>query len=120
MFNLRKLFTPKLAREAFEAYFYRLPNNVRVSWFRDGKFIVGKVVAGEREFMTQGKNVDDFIEMVNDAVYAVENIPKNYIYTLRKIKTYEPSPAEEAKLRNLDVKKSELNFNKQKKVLEVA
>lgn len=116
----RIIFKPRLSREALEAYFFRLPNAIQVSWFRDGKFIVGKVNAGEHEFMTQGKNADDFMNMVNDAIYAVEDIPEDYIDVIQKMRTYKPPATEEAKLRNNQVANSVMALNKQEEVLRMA
>lgn len=116
----RLIFKPRMSREALEAYFFRLPSAIEVSWFRDGKFIVGKVTAGEREFMTQGKNADDFMNMVNDAIYAVEDIPEDYIDAIQKMRTYKPPVTEEAKLRNNDIANSVMALNKQEEVLRLA
>lgn len=119
---IHKLFRSKdkLSKEAFEAYFHKLPNDIEVRWFRDGDFIVGKVVAGEFKFVTQGKDADDFIEMVNDAVIAVNSIPKEYIDVIKQYKTYKPPLEEETKLRNLNVKGSVISVRKNEKVLRLA
>jgi len=115
---LRKIFKPKLSREAFIAYYYKLPDSVSISWQRDGGFIVGSVKAGNHKFMTQGKNADDFIEMVNDSIIAVHDIPEDYIDVLRKNKTYLPSDEEWLKLNNGKVMKSRFSFIKEKRVLQ--
>ena len=91
---------PKLSREAFEAYFNRLPDNIEVGWVRTDKFIVGSVKAGDYEFKTQGIDADDFIDMVNDGVVMINRVPKEYIEIIKNIHTYNPPIAEMAKLRN--------------------
>lgn len=111
----KKIFCkPEISQEAFDAYFFRLPEKVEVGWFRDGNYIVGKVKTDKKEFMTQGVNPQDFIEMVNDAIYTVSNIPEDYIDILRKVKTYSPPPQEKKKLEDLNIKKSFISLEKQK------
>lgn len=117
---LTSFFKPKLAKEAFFAYFYRLPDVIQVKWFRDGDFIVGEVTAGEHKFVTQGKTADDFIEMVNDAIIVANSIPQDYIDVVRQYKTYRPSLEEENKLKNLSIKGSIISVRKDEKVLELA
>jgi len=113
-------FKPKLSREAFEAYFHRLPDNIEVKWFRDRNFIVGEVTAGENKFVTQGKDADDLIEMVNDAVITVNSIPKEYIEAIRQYKTYKPPLEEELKLRNPNIRGAVISVRKNEKILELA
>jgi hypothetical protein len=92
MNKLLQFFTPKskLSDEAFLAYFNKLPDSIEVSWFRSDGFIVGKVVAGENEFMTQGKNPRDFIDMVNDGVVMVNRIPESYRGAISRAHSYSP------------------------------
>jgi hypothetical protein len=119
--TIKAIFKPKLSREAFEAYFHRLPNEVKVSWFRDGKFIVGEVeVDDKHKFMTQGLNADDFVEMVNDSVITYFDIPKNYINLIKSAKTYKPSTFEQKQLADLSIKNSSFAFKKNEDVLELA
>ncbi len=80
---------PRLSREAIEAYLNRLPDVIQVDWVRNDDFIVGEVKAGEHTFMTQGKDAQDFIDMVNDGVVMINKIPKNYREII--LKTYIPS-----------------------------
>jgi len=92
MLNIFKnLFRPKLSTEAFFAYFHRLPSKIQVDWFRDSNFIVGQIKAGDHEFKTQGKDAKDFIRMVNDAVYTVFDIPKDYLPLIEKNRAYKPN-----------------------------
>lgn len=116
---IKSLFRPKLSREAFEAYFNRLPQFIEVSWFRDGKYIVGNIKAGDQEFMTQGLNGDDFIEMVNDAVYTMFDIPEDYIDVIEKAKTFQPPVEERKKLEDQSVQSSVIRFHKSEQVLSV-
>lgn len=110
----------KLSRVALIAYFHKLPDVIQVKWFRDGKFIVGEVIAGEHKFVTQGKDADDFIEMVNDSLIAVSSIPKEYIEAVRHYKTYKPQAEEEQKLRNGSIKGSIISVKKDERVLRLA
>lgn len=117
MFNIFGFRKP-LSREAFEAYYDRLPSHIEVSWFRDDGYIIGNVVAGENQFMTQGKNASDFIEMVNDAVVAVNRIPKDYFDVVKEAHTYNP-PVEQIKLlEDNSVKKAIISLVKNREVLE--
>lgn len=117
---LQKLgFGPKLSREAFEAYYHRLPETIEVGWFRNGKFIVGKVTAGDSEFMTQGVGADDFVDMVNDGVVMINRIPKEYIEIIKNTHTYNPPVEEIAKLRDKEIKAAVISAEKNKEVLQV-
>lgn len=118
---IKKLFRPKpkLSKEAFIAYFNRLPEEIEVKWFRDGKFIIGRVRAENKEFMTQGLSTEDFIKMVNESIYTVYNIPEDYIDTLSEFRYYNPPIEEKKKLGDLRVHNSHINIIKEKK-LQVA
>lgn len=100
---LQRFFKPKIYPEAYFAYFNRLPNEIRVSWFRDDGMIVGKVNAGSKEFMTQGVNADDFIKMVNQSIVTVFNIPEDYFDIVSQTKTYSPKPSERQLLEDRSV-----------------
>ena len=105
--SIKKLFIkPRLESEAFEAYFNKLPDNLEVSWFRDGNFIIGNIRSDGYEFMTQGKSAQEFIDMVNNAVFSVYEIPEEYSELILKNKKYIPHQEEFAKLNNAAVKKS--------------
>lgn len=97
-YAIKTLFRSAVARlrgplsiEAIEAYYHKIPNSIQVSWERDGDMIVGTVKAGNHEFYTQGKDADDFIEMVNDAVYTVYEIPFEYLDVIERLKPFSPS-----------------------------
>ncbi len=111
------LFKPKLSHEAFVAYFNRLPDGIKVNWHRDGKFIVGNVSADGKKFMTQGLNADEFIEMVNDAVITVFNIPEDYVDVINKSKAYFPTEEEYRKLNDNKISHSSLGFKKREDAL---
>ncbi len=105
MFKLIKTLIKKekINQEAFCAYLDRLPDNINVSWFRDGKYIVGKVIAGDKKFTTQGLSANDFIEMVNDSVFTVYDIPKEYFGIISVNKIYLPNKEQRAKLDNKNI-----------------
>jgi hypothetical protein len=109
-----------VSREALEAYFYRLPNRIQVSWQRDGQYIVGKVSDGKNEFVTQGRSPDDFIEMVNDGVLAIYDIPKEYTDAIHKLKTYVPASGEKQKLDDLSIASSSFGYVKNEAILKAA
>jgi len=112
---------PKLDSAALLAYLNRLPDGIQIHWFRDGDFIVGEVKAGGHIFMTQGKNAEDFIYMVNDAVISANKIPEDYIKFVRGIKTFIPPESELQKLRDQTVSGALISFQKNKEeVLKIA
>ncbi|MFA6304367.1 MAG: hypothetical protein WCV73_02330 [Patescibacteria group bacterium] len=113
MLRLANLFRPKLQDEAMDAYFHRLPNGIQVEWFRDGNFIIGNIFAEGNKYMTQAVSANEFIEMVNDTLLAVYDIPKNYQNELLKYKKFKPSIQEFNDLNNAAIKKSSLKFEKQ-------
>jgi hypothetical protein len=106
------IFPPVLQQEALDAYYYKLPNNIQVEWIRDGKYIIGKVIADNHKFTTQGRSVEDFVEMVNDAVYTVNGIPLEYIDTIRKYQAYNPSVEVLNQLKDLGIKENKVSFIK--------
>lgn len=98
-----------ISREALIAYFNRLPAGITVRWEKDGQYIIGTINAEKNEFMTQSKNPDDFVDMVNDAIYTVYNIPERY---RRHMKSYLPSGDELKKLGSSKILNSTLNIRK--------
>lgn len=111
---------PELSPQAFEAYFYRLPDAIKVDWKRDGNFIVGHVKAGDKEFDTQGENADDFIRMVNDAMYTVYEIPFDYIEEISKQKAFHPNQEDVRRLYDGKIPTDSLSMLKNKKLHAVA
>jgi hypothetical protein len=101
-----------LSSEAFEAYYNKLPEKIAIDWFRDGKFIIGNIYADGEKFMTQGKSVDDFIEMVNDVIFSVYEIPKEYFPLLVQSRRYYPNEAQLKDLQNTGLTHSKLGIQK--------
>ncbi len=112
---ITNLFKPKLSEEAFWAYFNRMPEVINVKWFRDRDFIIGEVKISNKVYYTQGKNAEDFIDMVNDLVVTVCDIPAQYVQLVKDSRTYVPSDEELKKLENTDIKKSLIGLHKRKK-----
>ncbi len=102
----------KLSDEAFQAYYSKLPENIAVEWFRDGEFIIGTISANGEQFMTQGRSVDEFIEMVNDTIFTVCEIPKEYFPVLDDTHHYSPQPHQLANLNDASLKKSSFGIKK--------
>lgn len=114
------LFPPKKSREAFDAYYFRLPENITVDWERDGDFIVGRVSAGDNKFVTQGKSADDFVEMVNDAIYTSFGIPLEYFEDIRNVKPFYPPIEERRKLEDLNIKGNTLSIKRNNHAMQTA
>jgi hypothetical protein len=108
--NLKNLFFPlEKIPEAEFAYFHKLPHDVQVHWKRDGKFIIGNIIIGQDSYPTQGKSAKEFVEMVNDVIYSVYNIPPQY----SGIKEYAPTTQQFKELNNAAVVKSQMGMVKQ-------
>ncbi len=106
----QKFSKPEIYPEAFFAYFHRLPDKLQVSWFRDDGMIVGKVNAGDKEFMTQGADAEDFIQMVNESLITVFNVPHDYFDVIKQARTYNPTPAERRLLEDKSVAQSTIGL----------
>ena len=87
---LRKFFKPEIYPESYFAYLNKLPDKIQVDWFRDDGMIIGKIKADNVEFMTQGKNARDFIQMVNESLIIAFDVPDDYFDIIRKTKRYNP------------------------------
>lgn len=83
---------------------------IEVSWTRDGEYIVGSIQVDGSTFMTQGKTAQEFVEMVNDALYAAYNVPLRYAQQLGGLYRLLPSEQEFARLNDVAVEKSSINF----------
>jgi hypothetical protein len=70
--------TPEIIPEVRAVHYNHLPDTISVEWQRDGEYIVGIIKTENKEFMTQGKGADDFVEMVHDAVYTMYDVPELY------------------------------------------
>jgi len=113
--SITNLFKPKLSEEAFRAYFNRMPDVINVKWFRDRDFIIGEIKIANKVYYTQGENAEDFIDMVNDLVVTVCDIPAQYVQLVKDSRTYVPSDEESKKLEDTNVKKSFIGLQKRKK-----
>lgn len=82
---------------------------VQVSWTRDGEYIVGTIHMDDQTFFTQGRSAKEFVEMVNDAIYAVYDVEPKYAKQLGHYRLV-PSKDEFEKLNNSAIKKSAFNF----------
>lgn len=102
-----------IAPEAALGYFNRLPDRISVRWFRDGEFIIGDVIAGDAAFKTQAKSPVEFVDMVNDAVFASYEIPTRYFEYLSG-KRFRPDPIAFAELNDGLIQESNLNLYRQK------
>lgn len=100
---------PELLREVYIAHFHRLPDNIQVAWEREGEYIVGTIKAGDKEFMTQGKGPEDFVEMVHDAVYTAFDIPGPY---RPGMKAYDPPQEFKQALGNKRIRESSVALAK--------
>jgi len=88
-----------------------LPNNdIRVEWKRDGEYIVGEVHAGGELYVAQGRTAKEFIETVNDALYATYSVPLKYAEKLGGAFRIAPSIEEFKRLNDAAIKGSNINF----------
>jgi len=88
--------TKKVEPEVMRAYLDKLPGNIKVNWKRESDgYIVGDIATEDYTFSTQGKNGDDFIEMVNDAVFTMYDVKRDHIDLLKKFYYIKPRSAEE-------------------------
>lgn len=94
------------------AYLNTLPDDIEVTWERDNDFIIGVIKEDGKTYMTQAKSGDEFIEMVNDAVYTACNIPENLKDSLGAFKAYEPPEDARKKLGDLSVHKAEISVRR--------
>jgi len=110
-------FQESLEPEAFYAYLNRLPEDISVAWRRDGGFIIGKIKDGEVTYMTQGKSDQEFIEMVNDAVYTYHGVPIAYREIISKVRAYNPPVSDIALLGDKKVSHSQIELRKEKQLV---
>jgi len=62
--------------------------------------------------MTQGADADDFINMVNESILTVFNIPYAYFDILKQSKSYLPKQDEYEKLKDASINASTMGINK--------
>ncbi|MCR4314619.1 MAG: hypothetical protein NUV84_05240 [Candidatus Uhrbacteria bacterium] len=97
--------------EVLVHYRDKLPTDkIQVSWMRDAEFIIGEIHVGGHTFYTQGRSAQEFVEMVNDAIYAAYEIPVKYAKQLGGNYRLSPSMEEFNRLSNVTVKKSTIDF----------
>lgn len=108
--TINSLKSRELSQEAAFAYFHKLPNQVNVIWFREGEYIVGEIQAGSNTFLTQALSAEEFVEMVNETLYAAYEVPKEYFDVLQRQKKFSPPLAELQRLNDSAIRKSELSF----------
>ncbi len=87
-----------------------LPTAVQVAWEREGDFIVGKILVGDETFVTQGRSAEEFVEGVNDTLYAAYGIPLKYAERLGGDYRLTPPRQEFEALNNKAIKKSNPAF----------
>ncbi|NQU77443.1 hypothetical protein HQ544_01980 [Candidatus Falkowbacteria bacterium] len=106
-------FKPQIDEEVLEAYFNKLPDKLSIRWVRDGKYIVGKINADGQEFMTQAKSAREFVYMVNDALFAMYEIPEEYLDVLQDRKSFKPNAKQLEELNDAAIKQSDMSFEKE-------
>jgi len=111
--NLKERFFPsEIIQEEFIAFSHSLPDGIKVSWKREGKFIIGKITDDDNIYYAQAKSAKDFVEMVNDVIYSVYGIKLQYYKSLGENR-YFPNDSEEfERLNNKAIKKSEISLAK--------
>ena len=114
------MFKPEIFPEAFIAYFHKLPNEIKVDWFRDGNMIIGRIEAGDKKFMTQGTSADDFIKMVNESLITAFNIPEDYFDIIKQTKTYNPPAHILEELKDKNVIQKSFGLNKDERSFKLA
>lgn len=108
--NLKnRIFPSEIIKEVAISYNHKLPTNVQVSWFRDGNFIIGNINVDGSTVMTQAESADEFVDMVNETIYAVYGIPLEYAQH-GGMKKFFPRPAEFQKLDNVAIKSSKMDL----------
>lgn len=117
---LRKLFKPEIYPEVFFANFHKLPSRITVEWFKDEGMIIGKVMADGKEFMTQGANADEFVEMVNESIITVFDVPYEYFDIIKQSRSYSPPSEEYEKLKTPSVLRGSIGFVKKDNALKFA
>ncbi|MFH1182697.1 MAG: hypothetical protein V1690_00340 [Candidatus Moraniibacteriota bacterium] len=104
---------PQLSKEAFFAYFHRLPDKIQVKWKKENGFIIGTITDGDKIYHTQGKGAEDFVDMVNDAVYTMHEVPEEYYESLSQCRAYDPNKSEKNRLGLKDVRRSSFSIKKE-------
>jgi hypothetical protein len=108
---------PKPLREVLEANYHKLPEKIEVGWFRDGKFIIGIIKVDGKEYKTQALSADEFVDMVNDTIYTVYDIPNSCINILSKERPFVPTSEQFKKLNDNAIKQSAINMAREKELV---
>ena len=116
----RVILKPHLIQEAFIAYCHRLPQVIEVDWNREDGYIIGRVRAGGKEFITQGKDGADFIQMVNESLFTVYKIPDEYFSLMKKARLYSPPEEQRKDLDNSAILQASFGSTKNDHKLQVA
>jgi len=111
MFN--KFYQQKPCVEVIDSSFNKLPDEIEITWFRDDKFIIGEIVADGNTYMTQALSAKEFVDMVNDTLFAAYEIPENCFSILKKNKKFEPTKEGFERLNNVAIKSSKMSFVKE-------
>lgn len=118
MYNFKRIYyklcPSQIDYEILNAHLRKLPNTIKVSWFRDGKYIIGKIHAEGKEYITQAISAKEFVEMVNDVLLSIYNIPVEFVDIAAKYKKFVPPQEDFEKLNNINVSGSNLQFIEQK------
>lgn len=85
-------FGPKIDPDLFRAFYIRTPEIIEVKWKKEGDYFIGRVSYEDCSFGTQGKTVEEFIDMVNEGIVISCNVSNEYIPLLRKARNYQPTP----------------------------
>ena len=117
---IRLFCKPEIYPEAYFAYLNKLPNEIQVKWFRDEGKIIGKVIAGNKEFMTKGTTVDEFIISINQSMIAAFNIPEDYVDIVSQTKTYTLKPSERKLLEDKNTAEHSFGLVKQEQSFQLA
>jgi len=86
-------------------------SGVQVVWERDGEFIVGKILVDGDTFIAQGRTAKEFVECVNDVLYAAFKVPIIYAEQLGGDYRLTPPEKEFNNLNNKAIKKSSPVFD---------
>jgi len=107
-------FKGEIIPEKLTAYYHKLPQKIEVSWFRDNGYIIGTIITdNKQEIYTQGKNAEDFVDMVNDCIFTAYGIDLAYRAALAEKKSYKPTVQEWKLLNDGSTNNSIISLEKQ-------
>lgn len=115
---MAKIFPSRIVYEVLVCHKNKLPEKVMVSWQREKNgFIIGKVTADDYNFVAQGKNAKEFIEGVNDAIFAICEIPVEYMEELGGYKHFFPTEEELERLKDKSISSYSFGISNDKKLV---